>query len=161
MAGSASLYNFKSHIVDFTPTLDTNEYAQNDVLFDFQAVTIPALSQKNPLRGTINNITLLDKDDQGNQISLFVSDDSSASLGTANGAVSITDAHAATILGIIDTGDTYEDLVGSQIVQPSAFSPIAFETDNETLYIGGVLRGAATPTHTASGITIRLHLTIE
>jgi len=124
-------------------------------------VTIPGLSSTNPLRGTINNISLLDKDDQGNQVTLFVADDSTASLGTANAAVSITDAHAAMILGYIDTGDTYEDLAGSKIVRPSAFAPIAFETSNETLYIGGVLRGAATPTHTASGITIRLHLTIE
>ncbi len=159
--GAQTIYNFKSHVVDFTPTLDTNPYAQHDVLFDFQEVTIPALSSTNPLRGTINNITLLDKDDNGNQITLAISDDSTASLGTANSAISISDADAATILGYIDTGDTYEDLIGSQIVQPSAFSPINFETSNEKLYIGGILRGSATPTHTASGITIRLHITVE
>ena len=155
---SSTIYNFRSLIVDVTPTLDTNAYAQNDVLFNFTAV---ALGQGLPVRGSINAFTLLDQDDNGNQISVFVSDSASASLGTINGAVSITDADAATILGYVDTGDTYEDLIASKIIRPSAFSPIGFESSTGSIYVGGVLRGSATPTHTASGIVLRLYLTIE
>lgn len=158
--GASTIYNFRSVVVDFTPTLDTSAYAQNDVLFDFQEV---ALGQGNGAKGTINGFTLLDKDDQGNQITLAFSDSSTASLGTVNTAVSISDADAATILSYIDTGATYEDLVGSQIVKPSAITPIPFKcaSDSGSIYLGAILRGAATPTHTASGMTIRLHLTIE
>ena len=144
--------------MDVTPTLDTNAYAQNDVLFNFTAVD---LGQGSPVRGTLNAFTFLDKDDNGNQVSVFISDSSSASLGTVNSAVSITDADAASILGYVDTGATYEDLIASKIIRPSAFSPIGFDSSTGSIYVGGVLRGSATPTHTASGIVLRLYLTIE
>ena len=144
--------------MDVTPTLDTNAYAQNDVLFNFTAVD---LGQGSPVRGTLNAFTFLDKDDNGNQVSVFISDSSSASWGTVNSAVSITDADAASILGYVDTGDTYEDLIASKIIRPSAFSPIGFDSSTGSIYVGGVLRGSATPTHTASGIVLRLYLTIE
>jgi len=156
--GSATIYNFRSVVVDVTPVLSTGAYAQNDVLFDFTDVD---LGQGSPVRGTINAFTLLDKDDNGNQVSVFVSDSSTASLGTVNSAVTITDADAATILGYVDTGETYEDLIASKIVRPSAFAPIGFNSSTGSIYVGGVLRGAVTPTHTASGIVIRLYLTIE
>ena len=144
--------------MDVTPTLDTNAYAQNDVLFNFTAVD---LGQGSPVRGTLNAFTFLDKDDNGNQVSVFISDSSSASLGTVNSAVSITDADAASILGYVDTGDTYEDLIASKIIRPSAFSPIGFDSSTGSIYVGGGLRGPATPTHTAAGIVLRLYLTIE
>ena len=144
--------------MDVTPTLDTNAYAQNDVLFNFTAVD---LGQGSPVRGPLPAFTFLDKDDNGNQVSVFISDSSSASLGTVNSAVSITDADAASILGYVDTGDTYEDLIASKIIPPSAFSPIGFDSSTGSIYVGGVLRGSATPTHTASGIVLRLYLTIE
>ena len=156
--GAQTIYNFRSVAVDFTPTLDTNAYAQNDILFDLQAA---ALGQGDRVKGTINGFTLIDKDDQGNQLTLVISDSSTASLGTVNSAVTISDADAATILGYVDTGETYEDFVNSKLVKPSAFTPIPFSSDNGSIYVGAILRGAATPTHTASGITIRLHLTIE
>ena len=156
--GSATIYNFRSVVVDVTPVLTTGAYAQNDVLFDFTDVD---LGQGSPVRGTINAFTLLDKDDNGNQVSVFVSDSATASLGTVNSAVTISDADAATILGYVDTGDTYEDLIASKIVRPSAFAPIGFNSSTGSIYVGGVLRGAVTPTHTASGIVIRLYLTIE
>ena len=154
--------NFMTLVLDHTPTCDTSAYAQNDVLFNFGALTLGAgASAARPVRGTINNFALLDKDDNGNQISVFFSDSSSASLGTVNSAVSITDAHAATILGYVDTGATYEDMIGCKIIRPSAFAPIPFISTDDKIYVGGVLRGSATPTHTAAGITMRISVTIE
>ena len=160
--GATTLYNFRTKVLDYTPTLDTNAYAQNDILFDFEALTLgEGGSSSSPVKGTINTFVLLDKDDNGNQITVFFSDDSSADLGTFNGAVGITDAHAATILGYVDTGATYEDMIASKIVRPSAFTPIPFVSTDDKLYVAGVLRGSATPTHTAAGITMRIGLTIE
>ena len=154
--------NFMTLVLDHTPTLDTNAYAQHAILFDFEAVTLNAgASSARPVRGTINNFILLDKDDNGNQITVYFSDSSSASLGTLNGAIGITDAHAATILGQVDTGATYEDLIGCKSIQPSAFAPIPFISTDDKIYVGAALRGSATPTHTASGITMRIGLTIE
>ena len=154
--------NFMTLVLDHTPTLDTSAYAQHDVLFNFAAVTLGAgASEARPVRGTINNFALLDKDDNGNQITVYFSDSSSASLGTVNSAISITDAHAATILGQVDTGATYEDLIGCKSIVPSAFAPIPFISTDDKIYVGGALRGSATPTHSASGITMRIGVTIE
>ena len=154
--------NFMTLVLDHTPTLDTNAYAQNDILFDFAALTLGAgASEARPVRGTINNFALLDKDDNGNQITVFFSDDSDATLGTFNAGVTITDAHAATILGYVDTGATYEDMIGCKEIRPASFSPIPFLSTVDKIYVGGVLRGSATPTHSASGITMRIGLTIE
>ena len=154
--------NFMTLVLDHTPTLDTNAYAQNDILFDFAALTLGAgASEARPVRGTINNFALLDKDDNGNQITVFFSDDSDASLGNFHAGVTITDAHAATILGYVDTGATYEDMIGCKVIRPAAFSPIPFLSTDDSIYVGGVLRGSATPTHSASGITMRIGLTIE
>ena len=154
--------NFMTLVLDYTPTLDTSAYAQNDVLFNFGAVTLNAgASAARPVRGTVNNFALLDKDDNGNQITVFFSDDSSASLGTLNSAVSITDAHAATVLGYVDSGATYEDMIGCKVIRHAAFAPIPFVSTDDKIYVGGVLRGSATPTHTASGITMRIGVTIE
>jgi len=160
--GASTIYNFRTKVLDYTPTLDTNAYAQGDILFDFEALTLgEGGSASNPIKGTINTFVLLDKDDNGNQISVFFSDDSAADLGTFNAAVSVTDAHAGTILGYVDTGATYEDMIGCKIIRPAAFTPIPFESTDDKLYVGGVLRGSATPTHTAAGITMRIGLTIE
>ena len=154
--------NFITLVLDHTPTCDTSAYAQHDILFNFEALTLNAgASEARPVRGTINNFALLDKDDNGNQITVFFSDSSSASLGTVNAGVTITDAHAALILGYVDTGATYEDMIGCKIIRPSAFAPIPFVSTDDKIYVGGVLRGSATPTHTASGITMRIGVTIE
>ena len=154
--------NFITLVLDHTPTLDTNAYAQNDILFDFEALTLNAgASEARPVRGTINNFALLDKDDNGNQITVFFSDSSSADLGTFNAGITITDAHAATILGYVDTGATYEDMIGCKVIRPAAFAPIPFVSTDDKIYVGGALRGSATPTHTAAGITMRIGITIE
>jgi len=154
--------NFMTLVLEHTPTLDTGAYAQHDVLFNFEAITLGAgASPARPVRGTINNFVLLDKDDNGNQITVYFSDSSAASLGTLNAAISITDAHAATILGQVDSGATYEDLINCKSIVPSAFAPIPFVSTDDKIYIAGALRGSATPTHTASGITMRIGVTIE
>ena len=154
--------NFMTLVLDHTPTCDTSAYAQNDVLFNFEAVSLNAgASEARPISGTINNLILTDKYDNGNQITLFFSDSSAASLGTVNSAVSITDAHAATILGYVDTGATYEDMINNKVLRPSAFAPIPFVSTADKIYVGGVLRGSATPTHSAAGITLRIGVTIE
>ena len=150
--------NFKSKVIDVTPTLDTSAYAADDILFDFTDIDLGEGDSN--VRGSITGFTLIDKDDQGSQITLFFSDDDAATLGTFNTAVTITDAHAAMILGYVDTGATYEDLVDSQIIKPAAFTPIPFDVSNGRIYVGGVIR-SGTPTHTASGIVLRLHVTIE
>ena len=158
---STNVRNFATKVIDITLTPTNAEAATADVVADFQSFDVNSASES--VTGTINYIIILDKDDNGIQLDILFSDKQSAPvLGTENDVVAISDADAATILpgGRIDTGATYVDLIASQIVVPSAFSPIPFNTANGALYVGVVNRGAAT-TWTASGVVLRLGLTIE
>tara|TARA_R100000808_G_scaffold4044_1_gene13563 strand:- start:1275 stop:1763 length:489 start_codon:yes stop_codon:yes gene_type:complete len=161
--GATTLYNFKTKVLDHTPTINTAEYAQHDILFDFEAVTLgEGGSATRPISGTINNFILTDKDDEGVQITVFFTDSSSASLGSINAGITITDAHAAAINGYVDTGATYEDMIGCKIIRPSAFAPIPFVSTDDKIYVGGVMRGSSATTWTsASDITMRIGVTIE
>ncbi len=156
-ANSSNVANFRTKVVDVTLTITNAEAATADVVADFQSFDVGT----GQTIGTINNMIITDWDDHGIQLDVLFSDKQTAPvLGTENDVVAISDADAATIIGRVDTGATYVDLVDSKVVVPAAFSPIAFDTANGSLYIGVVNRGAAT-TWTASGITLRLSLTIE
>ena len=156
---NVQIRNFRTKVIDITLTITNAEAATADVVADFQSFDVNSASEA--VTGTINNMIITDKDDNGIQLDVLFSDKQSAPvLGTENDVVAISDADAATIIGRVDSGATWVDLVASKIVVPAAFSPIPFTTANGSLYIGVVNRGAAT-TWTASGITLRLGLTIE
>ena len=157
---SIKLRNFATLAIDVDVALTEAEAATADVVSDFQSFEVNDRSE--PVQGTINTFTLIDKDDKGIQLDVLFSDKQSAPvLGTNNDVVAISDADADTIIGRVDTGATYVDLVASQTVTPSAFAPIPFSTANGKLYVGVINRGAATTWTDAGGITIRLGLTIE
>ena len=156
---STKVRNFATKVIDITLTITNAEAATADVVADFQSFDVNSASEA--VTGTINYMILADNDDSGIQLDVLFSDKQSAPvLGTENDVVAISDGDAATIIGRIDTGATSVDLVAAKIVVPSAFTPIPFTTANGSLYVGVVNRGAAT-TWTASGITLRLGLTIE
>jgi hypothetical protein len=138
---------------DLTLSLDTNAYADGDVLADRQAlanvVGLPAGA------GVVQSITLLDCDDQGQALDIVILD-SDVSLGTENAAVSIGDADAAKIIAIVEVAaDDYIDLVNSQVACKDNLG-IAFKcaAGDTSLYIGAISRG--TGTYTAAGIKMRI-----
>jgi hypothetical protein len=158
---NVQIRNFRTKVLDVTLTNATSaNYATGDVLVETQEIDLGG-SSSFPTRGTINNFTLIDKNDIGTQCDvLFLS--SNVSIGSADGAVSLSAANAAHVLGRVDTGSTYVDLINSKIVTPSAFSPIPFDLSDNKLYVGVVARGA----HNNSGgsanfLILRLGLTIE
>ena len=157
---STKVRNFATKVIDVDVALTEAEAATADVVSDFQTFDVNDTSE--PAIGTINYIMVIDKDDKGIQLDVLFSDKQSAPvLGTNNDVVAISDADADTLIGRVDSGDTYVDLVASKVVVPSAFTPIPFSTANGTLYVGVVNRGAATTWTDAGGITLRLGLTIE
>lgn len=100
-------------VLQATLTLDTAAYAIGDVLAATQEWT-----SFFPVSGkavVIKSITILDKADQGAALDLvFLSDNKS--IGTENAAVSVSDADAASILGIIPVLATdFKDLGGCRI----------------------------------------------
>ena len=161
--GASNVANFRTKLVDVDVALTEAACATGFVLSNFQSIDVVSdVGAASTIDGTINSIVIIDKDDHGIQLDVLFSDKQSLpTLGTNNLIVSISDADADTIIGRVDSGATYVDLVASKMVVPAAFSPIPFSTANGKLYVGVVNRGASTTWTAAAGITLRLGLTIE
>lgn len=139
--------------VDVTLSLDTSAYISGDVMADTQVVT-------NAMRvadgtGILQSIMVIDEDDQGIAFDLvFLS--ANNTIGTENAAVSMTDAHARDILGVVSiaSGD-YVDLINSKVASKVNLGLIVKPaTGTRNLYVAAITRG--TPTYTASGVRLRL-----
>ena len=155
--------NFQSKVIDVDLTLDTSASTAGDVVADFQKMEFNSIASNIISRGTINNIVVIDKDDQGAEMDVVFSDKPDTTppvLGTEGSAVSISDADAATIIGAINVPSAnYIDLINSQVAKPDVSAPIPFDVNQSYLYVGVVTRG--TPTYTASGVKLRISVTLE
>ena len=143
-----------STVIDLTLSLSTSPaYSDGDVLFAAQELASAVRASGGT--GILQSIQVVDQDDQGQAMDIIISD-STITLGTENSAVSISDADAAKILGIVKVaaGD-YVDLVNSQYASISNIGLVIIP-DTTSLYISGISRG--TPTHTASGIVLRISI---
>jgi hypothetical protein len=141
-------------VISVTPTLDTSAYASGDTLFDSTAVA--SAVRVSAGRAVLQSITVIDKDDQGVALDLFVFD-SSVTFGTANAAPSISDADAAKCLGFAQVlAADYIDVGGAKIACVKNIGLPLEAASGTTLYIAAITRG--TPTHTASGLVIRIGL---
>lgn len=143
-------------IVDLTFSLDTSgAYSAGDVLADTQELA--SAVRVNAGTALLQSVVLFDEDDQGQALDL-VFFDANVSLGTENGAVSITDANARNILGIVSiaSGD-WKDLGGVRVATKSAVGLLVKgATGSTSIYVGAVSQG--TGTYTASGIRARFAL---
>lgn len=150
---AANTYPQRSDVI--TPTLDTNATTAGDVLcapFEITGVDF----SRNFIRGFINGIWLLDKSDQGAQLDLVLFNSSTASLGTAGSAISISDADAEKIMAVINiqVGD-YTDLVGSQLANFSFIERFSLIGSEKVLY-GQLVDRTGGKTYAADGIQLRL-----
>ncbi len=142
-----------SVVAEITLTLDTSIYASGDVLADTQEVA--SAIRVNAGTGVIHSLIILDKDDQGQAMDVVFLK-TNVSLGSENSPVSITDANADEILGIVEVaaGD-YVDLVNSQLVTVTDVGVVVVaDTGATSLWVGVISRG--TGTYTASGITLKI-----
>lgn len=144
-----------SDIVDVTLSLDTSAYSNGDVLAETQAVASAVRVAAG--KAVLHSIVLNDKDDQGAALDLVFLR-TNVSLGTKNAAPSITDANADEILGIVSVISTdWIDLGGCKIATLRNVGLLLEAGAAATsIFIAAITRGA--PTHTASGITLRLGL---
>ena len=153
--------NFRTKVIDVPLTNATSaNYVAGDVFVETQEIDLGG-SASFPTRGTINNFTLIDKNDLGKQCDvIFLS--SNVSVGSADGAVGLSAANSANVLGIVDTGTGYVDLINSKVVKPSAFAPIHFDLTDNKLYVAVVAREAIDNSGgSANFLVLRLGLTIE
>lgn len=145
---------------ELTLSCDTVQYSSGDVLAAPQELA-GICKTGHPVR--LESIALLDKDDQGAAMELYLLR-SNATMGSENAAVAWTDANADEIMALVDVGTAdYTDLGSSQFVIKSAaagdagMGAVLLPGSGESLYVGAVSRG--TPTHTAAGITLKFGFT--
>lgn len=152
--GNLKVANAGADVIDVTLVADTSIYANNDVLAVPQEIT--GVFRHAGGRVKLDSIVVLDGDDQGTAIDL-VFFNASATLGTINAAISISDADAAKIVGhvAVAAGD-FKDYINSMVAVKTAVGLIMEAAAASTsLYIGAVVR-SGTPTYTASGIKLKL-----
>jgi hypothetical protein len=141
-------------VIPVTLTLDTNAYADGDVLADFQEVA--NFVRVNGGRALIQSITVLDKDDQGVAFDILTTA-SNKSLGAENGAPSISDADAEGVQRVtrIEASD-YVDLGGCRIATKTNIGiMVEAGAASRSIYIGAITRGG-TPTYSAAGLMLRI-----
>lgn len=152
--GRTQVFN-NSIVKEVTLTLDTSQYADGDVLAATQAVT--GAARVNAGQVALQSIVLLDKDDQGVALDLVFLR-TNVGIGTENAAVSVTDANADEILGVVEVAAAdYVDLINSQLVTKTNVGILMDAAAATTsLFVAAISRG--TGTYTASGITLKIGL---
>ena len=139
-------------MADVTLSVTTGIHASGDVLADVQEVTRALHCAGGS--GYIESLVVVDGDDQGAAMDVIFFD-GTATLGTENSAVSITDANAAKIIGIVSVlASDYVDLINSKVAFKEKLGILVDLSTGTSIYVGTVTRG--TPTHSASGITLRI-----
>jgi len=143
-------------IVETVLTLDTNAYAQNDLLADTQILTGPCLND-NP--AVLYSMQVLDEDDQGRAIDILILR-SSQSLGAENDPFAPAVAAAREIVAEIPIlAAEWVDYTNSRQVwkrvDDDGMGELLQPTTGDDLYIAAVMRDAVGGTYTASGIRVR------
>lgn len=141
-------------VIEVTPTMDTSAYAAGDVLFNETDVANVARSSGKTV--TLISLCVVDKDDQKQPFDLHFFD-RTVTFGTKNGVPSISDADAAFYMGHVSVAAAdYKDLGGVSVASPR-IDPKVIKPNATSLFIAAVTSG--TPTHTASGLVLKLGLT--
>jgi hypothetical protein len=142
-------------VLDLTLTLDTNIYADGDLMVDATALTTAVRVAAGTSR--LVSVVVLDEDDQGVAFDLLFLN-AATSLGSLNAAVNLTDAMGRTLIGkvAVATGDYY-DFGGCRAAFKSDLNMLLKAASaSTTLYVAAVSRGAGT--YTAAGIRIKVGL---
>lgn len=139
----------------WTPTADTSIFASGDVIADTEIIPGQVFRAAKGV-SMLRSLTVLDKDDQGTAIDVVLLS-RLVSLGTENAAISITDANAEAILGVVSVAAAdFTDLINSRVATKSDIN-LALAADpgsnSAELYAALVCR-SGTPTYTASGLIV-------
>lgn len=145
------------NVITVTPTLDTNPYAANDLLFD--STEVASAVRANGWCATLDSVTIIDKDDQGVAFTLVFAN-AATDFGTLNSAPDADDTEAATVIGTVPVALTdYLDIGGAQIACIRNIGlKLKAGAATTSLYVAGINGGGA-PTFTASGLVIQLGFT--
>lgn len=139
--------------IDVTLSLDTAAYATGDVMADTQVVG--GITTEADSTTELKSIQVLDEDDQGIAFDIVLLG-GAGSIGTENAAVSVTDAVARDIQGLVSvaSGD-YMDLGGCRsATKPNIGIVVRTAPGTRDIYVATISRGS--PTYTAAGVRLRM-----
>ena len=142
-------------IKPITLSLDTSAYADGDVLAETQLCS--GVVEDVHGKAMVLSLGVLDKDDQGQPLDIVFLK-SNKGIGTENAQVSVSDADADEILGIVSVAAAdYKDLINSQYAQITNVGILLESAPGSVdVYIAAISRG--TGTYSASGITLKIGL---
>ena len=141
-------------VVTVTPTLDTNAYANGDLLFD--STEVASAVRENGDTAILESITIIDKADQAVAFTILIAN-ASTDFGTLNAAPDPDDTEAATVIGWVPVGiGDYVDLGGASVACIRNIGLLTQAGGSTTsFYIAGV-NGTGTPTYAASDLVFYL-----
>jgi ABC-type xylose transport system substrate-binding protein len=158
-------------IIRVSPTLDTNAYAQNDVLFT--ATEIPSCVLGLGGCSKLVAMYVIDKSNTDSDIDFYFSEGNTA-LGTINATADISDANLlnnnicgvarldanqasvgagldnARIFQVMPLTGTSEDSNATMLLQSA--------DDNSSVFVQGILTSATTPTYADGDIQLVFHI---
>lgn len=137
--------------IDVAPVTDTSIYASADVAF--VPIVVSGYGSRAGIARELQSITILDEAAQGVALDLVFSQ-GSITLGTINAAVTVSDADARKIVGVVSVvAADYIALVNSSVATKRALEMILQPTDD--LYVSGIVR-SGTPTFAAGSLKLKL-----
>lgn len=145
-------------VIAANPTMDISIYASGDSMW----TTIAQFAGAAPAvggSGVIDKLIVVDDDAQGIDFEIWLFH-TTVTIAAANAAVTITDAHAQNLVGVIRTatdGVWYADAANKVCQVKDIKLPYKCAAADTVLYAMGVTRG--TPTYTAAGL--HLFLTVN
>jgi len=149
------------NLIDVTPVLTTDAYTANDMLFVPIEVPLAIPAGKS---AKLVSLCVIDKDDQEKALDILFFE-SAATTEDVNDAEGTDDANNNKLLTIVTIiTDDYVDLASGQVATQKESDPgmgaVLRPNDKEqaSFWLAGVTR--STPTHTASGLLIRIGLEI-
>ena len=143
--------------LDVALSMAAEAHTANDVLAATQQVQNAFGRPKG--HALLHSVTVIDQDDQAQALDIVFMR-SNVALGTEGAVVSIVDADALEILGVVSVAAAdFADFIASQAATKAGLN-IGLHADpasnDQALYVGVVTRG--TPTPTAAGMTLRITL---
>ena len=140
-------------VVDVTLSVPAEAVDDNDVLAATQE--IPNVFRRKGGAAILQSLVVLDEADQGVEMDLVFLD-SDVAIGTEDAAVSITDANARQIIGVVNVA-TYTDFINSQVATVDDIGlMLKGDPGSSSLFIAAITRG--TPTYAADSLKIKLGL---
>lgn len=143
--------------LEFSPPLDTAQYADNDVMFECVELKDAVLRPGG--RALLVDVLVIDSSDQGAAFDLVFTDAPVALGAAVNAALAISDENAQHIIRRVPVlASDYYDTGGNRVADFAVVKKLKAGT-SQSLWVFGVSRG--TGTYAATALKIKLNLDWE